>query len=58
MSAQLGLDTMLVFQRLAIVGLDVSSDQTMKAIAGEANTQPIEILKAILIQGYVPEQDD
>ena len=58
MSERVGLDTTVVLQRLMSAGLTVSSDQTMKAIAGEANTQPIEILKTILIEGYVPEQAD
>ncbi|MEJ2108744.1 MAG: DUF4405 domain-containing protein [Acidobacteriota bacterium] len=48
----LGLDIGLASSRLKKAGLSDDMDQTVKSLAGSADSQPIEILKVLLIEGY------
>jgi hypothetical protein len=49
---KVGLDIDMVLTRLATAGLSGDPDQTVKSIAVSSSTQPIEIMKVILIEGY------
>jgi len=54
----LGLDTSIAVDRLKSAGLPADMDKTMKATAESANTEAIEIMKVILIEGYKFSPDD
>lgn len=49
---KVGLDPGLAVSRLNSAGLSGDLDRTVKAAAEESGTQPIEILKILLIDGY------
>lgn len=49
---KVGLDIDMVLTRLATAGLSGDPDQTVKSIAESSHTQPIEIMKVLLIEGY------
>ena len=49
------LDPELARSRLAAAGIPADLDLTVKSIAESAHTQPMEILKLILIEGYKPK---
>jgi hypothetical protein len=49
----LDIDTAL--SRLAAAGLTADPDRTVKSIADSTQTQPIEIVKLLLIEGYQPK---
>jgi hypothetical protein len=49
---QLGLDPAVAVQRLELSGISGDMSLTLKAAALEANTEPIEIMKILLIDGY------
>lgn len=51
----LGLDSSTVFIRLKSLGIEASADETLKKIAEKHDTVPIELLKAIIIEGYFPK---
>lgn len=53
-SERLGLDTNVVFSRLTEAGLNVGLEQTIKSAATVSNTEAIEIMKVILLDGYKP----
>ena len=54
---QLGLDTSLAVARLTSAGVSANLNQTMKATAEAVETEAIEIMKILLIDGYKPEHD-
>lgn len=49
------LDLNIARSRLAAAGIPADLDQTVKSIAESAHTQPMEILKLLLIEGYKPK---
>jgi hypothetical protein len=49
---KVGLNTDTALARLAVAGLSGDPDQTVKSIAESSSTQPIEIMKVLLIEGY------
>jgi hypothetical protein len=51
----LGLDSPIVLDRLESLGIEATTDETLKKIAEKHNTAPIELLKAIIIEGYTPK---
>jgi len=51
---RLGLDTTVAMARLAEAGIKAEASQTMKAAAEAAETESIEIMKVILLDGYIP----
>ncbi len=55
---QLGLDTTIAIARLTSAGLPANLNQTMKAAAEAVNTEAIEIMKILLIDGYKPKLDE
>ena len=54
---KLGLDTAVALARLQSVGIKAGTEQTIKTIAEDLHTEPIEILKVMLIHGYIPPPD-
>jgi hypothetical protein len=52
---KLGLDPERSAVRMKAAGFSDDLDQTLKSIAQSANTQPIEIMKVLLIDGYAIE---
>lgn len=57
MSENLGLDLPTVLGRLTALGIEAGADETLKKIAEKHDTAPIELLKAIIIEGYTPRAD-
>jgi hypothetical protein len=57
MCERLGLDTTVAQSRLATAEITVALDQTIKQAAESADTEPIEILKLMLIEDYKPVGD-
>ena len=56
---RLGLDTTIAIARLTSAGVNANLDQTMKAAAEAADTEAIEIMKVLLIDGYeLPRGED
>lgn len=55
---RLGLDTAVAMARLAAAGIPAEADQTMKTAAEAAETESIEIMKVILLDGYQPERSE
>jgi hypothetical protein len=53
----LGVDRQIWFTRLASAGIDAMSDETIKQTAKRNRMKPIEVLKAALIEGYMPERE-
>ncbi len=51
------LDPELARLRLTAAGLPAELDQTVKSVAESAHTQPMEILKLLLIEGYKPKTE-
>jgi len=49
---KVGLDTDTALARLAAADLAGDPDRTVKSIAESSDTQPIEIMKVLLIEGY------
>jgi hypothetical protein len=54
---RLGLDTTTAITRLTVSGVPANLEQTVKASAEAAETEAIEIMKILLIDGYKPPQD-
>jgi hypothetical protein len=54
---RVGLDTTTALARLASAGITAGTDQTLKALAEDAGTEPLEVLKFMLIDGYTPAVD-
>jgi hypothetical protein len=50
---RLGLDTAIATARLASAGISANVDQTVKGIAEISGTEAIEVMKVILIEGYI-----
>ncbi|HOP05692.1 MAG TPA: DUF4405 domain-containing protein [candidate division Zixibacteria bacterium] len=55
---RLGLDTTTAASRLRAVGITPDMEMTMKATAETIGTEAIEIMKAMLIEGYQPERSE
>jgi len=53
----LGLDMAVVNRRLARAGIRAKADATLKDIAAASGYPAMELLKAILIEGYEPARD-
>ena len=56
--AQVGLDTTVAVARLTSAGVSANLNQTMKAAAEAAHSEPIEIMKTILIDSYRPPDSE
>jgi len=54
---RLGLDKSIAISRLKTAGLSTDLEQTMRSVAQASKTDPIEIMKVLLIAGYVPKID-
>ncbi len=52
---RMGLDPDLAMRRMIRAGISADLDQTLKSIADAADTQPLEIMKVLLIDGYDPQ---
>ncbi|MBN2244116.1 MAG: DUF4405 domain-containing protein [Acidobacteria bacterium] len=50
------LEPELARKRLAAAGIAADLDQTVMSVAESARTQPMEILKILLVEGYKPAQ--
>lgn len=50
-----GVDPKTALERLSAIGLQAGPEDRLKVIAEAAGTRPVEIAKAILIDGYRPE---
>ena len=55
---RLGLDTAVALSRLENAGITAGLEDTMKAVAETAKTEPIEIMKVLLIDGYKLSTED
>jgi hypothetical protein len=54
-----GIDISLARSRLARNGIDIKADDTLKKTAERYDTESIELLKAILVEGYeIPESNN
>jgi hypothetical protein len=53
---RLGLDTTVIVQRLSAAGLRADIDKTLKSVAEEGGTDPIEVVKVFLLEGYLPKE--
>ncbi len=58
MCERIGLDTTVALQRLQTAGIDVNFENTMKETAEAHNTEAIDIMKVLLIEGHKIENDD
>jgi hypothetical protein len=54
---RLGLDTTTAIGRLGAVGLETSLDRTLKSVADDYNSEAIEVMKVLLIEGYKPKTE-
>ncbi|MBK7141460.1 MAG: DUF4405 domain-containing protein [bacterium] len=55
MCERVGLDTLLAKQRIATAGLEVTLDQPMREAANANRTEALELMKVMLIDGYLPK---
>ena len=55
---RLGLDTTVAIARLTSAGVSANPDQTVKGAAEAANSEPIEMIKIILIDSYRLSDED
>jgi hypothetical protein len=55
-ATSMNLDAATAKSRLASMGLELKADEPLKQAAERNGLQPIELLKAILIQGYKPQK--
>lgn len=51
---RLGLETGVALNRLTGMGISAAAEKTLKSIAEDNGTAPLEIMKAMLIEGYTP----
>jgi hypothetical protein len=54
MCERLGLDTTVAVNRLEAAGIDADLSRTFKAVAQGAGVMPIEVMKVILLDRYIP----
>jgi len=54
LAAQTGQDPAQMTARLSRKGMKVGDDQPLKRLAGQNNVQPLELLKAALVDEYRP----
>jgi len=54
LSEVLGIPVKIVEDKLVTAGIVFSSEETMKAIAGKYDIDPIDLVKIILLEGYKP----
>jgi hypothetical protein len=52
---RLGLAEEVAVERLSQAGLETDMSVTLKSIAESGNTVPIEVMKVLLLDGYMPE---
>ncbi len=45
-----------VSARLEAVGVDAGPEERMKDLAAKAGVEPLDLLKAVLIEGYQPKK--
>lgn len=57
LAEKVGVEPATAVSRLKAAGIDVSGGQTLKDAAADADTNPIELLKVILIEGYSPARE-
>ncbi len=55
-ASSMNLDVLTMRTRLASVNLEAKLDEPLKPAAERNGLQPIELLKAILIDGYKPQK--
>ena len=55
---RLGLDPTVAASRLAAGGLSDDLSQTMKSVGESSKTEAIEVMKVLLIEGYVPKIEE
>lgn len=55
---RLGLDTTLALARLISAGVSVGLNETVKAAAESVGTEPMEIMKIILLDAHVPPLEE
>ncbi|MEZ5357255.1 MAG: DUF4405 domain-containing protein [Candidatus Zixiibacteriota bacterium] len=53
---RLGLDSAVAVSRLQSAGIEPDLQKTMKTAGADAQTEPIEIMKVLLIEGYEPQK--
>ena len=53
-----GIDVSLAERRLERNGINIKTDETLKKAAEKYDTEPIELLKAILVEDYIIPRED
>jgi hypothetical protein len=53
---RLGLDTAIAVQRLSAAGMPSDLDKALKSVAESSGTDPIEVMKVLLLEAYSPKK--